>query len=201
MRPTSPRSSIRRTRRLIPEMLGHSRKLISRVSSSPMESRSHIPSLGRFPNSYAMDRTQSLIMTGPNARSSGRKSQLANVSSTHATTRVHGSPGTSFRSFFSHLHPHNPPPFRLAPSTNTLYRSVPAGIYCSASLWAPLQELDLNPYDVRKKCGKEDGPLCYKQMEWIDEWMNLSAVQAELGVQKGRAFRSKYFVASPTVAI
>ena len=88
------------------------------------------------------------------------------------------------------------PLFALIPLL-TLYTAA----YLSSSLWAPLQELDLNPYDVRKKCGKEDGPLCYKQMEWIDEWMNLSAVQAELGVQKGRTFRSKCSVASPTLAI
>ena len=43
MRPTSPRSSIGRTRRLIlPETLRHSRKSISRVSL-PTKSRSHIP--------------------------------------------------------------------------------------------------------------------------------------------------------------
>jgi len=96
MRPTSPRSSIRRTRRLImPETLRLSRKSISRVSSLPTESRSHIPSLGRSPNSYVMGHTQYLITTDQSARSSARKSRLANVSSMHATTRVHGSPGTS----------------------------------------------------------------------------------------------------------
>lgn len=69
--------------------------------------------------------------------------------------------------------------------------SVPAEIYCSRLLGAPLQELKLNPYDVRKKCVKEeDGQLCYKQIEWIDEWMNLPEVQAELGVQRGRTFQS-----------
>lgn len=79
---------------------------------------------------------------------------------------------------------------------------MPAGIYCSAALWAPLHELDLNPYDVRKKCVKEeDGQLCYKQMEWIDEWMNLPEVQAELGVQSGRTFQSMCLITSPRVAL
>jgi len=92
------------------------------------------------------------------------------------------------------------PPFRTAPSVNALDSSVPAGIYCSGSLWAPLQELKVNPYDVRKKCVKEeDGQLCYKQMEWIDEWMNLPEVQAELGAQKGRTFQSMCSFASGVV--
>ena len=65
---------------------------------------------------------------------------------------------------------------------------MPAGIYCSGSLWAPLQELNINPYAVRKKCVKEeDGQLCYKQMEWIDEWMNLPEVQALSWVPRGVA--------------
>jgi len=48
---------------------------------------------------------------------------------------------------------------------------------------------------------EEDGQLCYKQMEWIDEWMNLPEVQAELGVQKGRSFRSTCFVTPGTSSI
>lgn len=106
MRPTSPRSSIRRTRKLIIlKTLRRSRKSISRVSFSPTESQSHIPSLGRSPNSYATDRTQYLITMDPNVRSSARKSRLANGSSMHATARVQGLPGTSTSSLLSVLIP------------------------------------------------------------------------------------------------
>ena len=85
---------------------------------------------------------------------------------------------------FSYSRSHYPAPFRLGLSTIALDRHVLAGIYCSASPWAPLHEPELNPYDVCKKCVKEeDGQLCYKQMGWIDEWMYLPEVQAELGLQ------------------
>lgn len=88
----------------------------------------------------------------------------------------------------SHPQSHFSVPSRIC---SILDDSVPAEIYCSRLLGAPLQELKLNPYDVRKKCVKEeDGQLCYKQIEWIDEWMNLPEVQAELGVQRGRTFQS-----------
>ena len=104
-----------------------------------------------------------------------------------------------YSAFLSHPQSHFPARSRIC---FTLDCSVPAGIYCSAALWAPLHELDLNPYDVRKKCVKEeDGQLCYKQMEWIDEWMNLPEVQAELGVQSGRTFQSMCLITSPRVAL
>jgi hypothetical protein len=58
-----------------------------------------------------------------------------------------------------------------------------------ADLWSPpipivVQNLGLNPYDVRKKCDKaedKDGPLCYKQMGYVEKWMNRPEIKAELG--------------------
>jgi len=52
-------------------------------------------------------------------------------------------------------------------------------------------ELGLNPYDVRKTCDRQrDGSLCYKQMEWIDTWMNDDANKKALGVDPSRSFES-----------
>ncbi|KAG6856735.1 hypothetical protein H0H87_001335 [Tephrocybe sp. NHM501043] len=53
------------------------------------------------------------------------------------------------------------------------------------------EELGLNPYDVRRKCDREkDGDLCYKQMTWIDTWMNIPANKAALGVNPDQTFAS-----------
>jgi cathepsin A (carboxypeptidase C) len=41
------------------------------------------------------------------------------------------------------------------------------------------------------KCDrKEDGDLCYKELEWIDTWMNTPAHKEELGVDPKRVFES-----------
>lgn len=99
--PISPRSSIRRIRRLRRwEMLKYSRRSISRVLYLETESRSHTPSLERSLLSCAMGRTQYLIQMDPSALSCARKSRLASVSSGHATTLVLGSPGTPIQCFF-----------------------------------------------------------------------------------------------------
>lgn len=39
-------------------------------------------------------------------------------------------------------------------------------------------------YDLRKSCDRspdKDGPLCYKEAEWIPVWLNSAAVKKELG--------------------
>ena len=52
-------------------------------------------------------------------------------------------------------------------------------------------ESGLNPYDARRKCDPaKDGPLCYKQMDWIDTWLNEPKVIAELGANPDRTFES-----------
>ena len=77
---------------------------------------------------------------------------------------------------------------------STLDCSVHTGIYCSSSLWALLQGLNINPYDVRKKCVKEeDGQFCYKQMEWIGEWMKCRLIWVPRGVVP--TFRSMCLIA------
>jgi cathepsin A (carboxypeptidase C) len=48
-----------------------------------------------------------------------------------------------------------------------------------------------NPYDARRKCDpQEDGPLCYKQMGWIENWLNDPKIKAELGVDSSLKFQS-----------
>lgn len=48
-----------------------------------------------------------------------------------------------------------------------------------------------NPYDVRKSCDRsKDGDLCYKQMTWIDTWMNNESNKRALGVNPDLKFQS-----------
>ena len=51
----------------------------------------------------------------------------------------------------------------------------------------------MNPYDVRRKCDRsesKDGPLCYKQMGWIETWLNNPTNKAALGVDPSKTFES-----------
>ncbi|KAJ3554633.1 hypothetical protein NM688_g3005 [Phlebia brevispora] len=74
---------------------------------------------------------------------------------------------------------------------NSRFTCVPAGAYCYSQLYGPLQQLGLNLYDVRKKCDRsKDGDLCYKQMTWIDTWMNTPSVKRALGVNAQLEFQS-----------
>lgn len=86
---------------------------------------------------------------------------------------------------------------------------LPAGLYCT-QLFNPIQstqsffhylffsllilikyaELGLNPYDVRRNCTKEDGPLCYKEAAWLDTWMNIDSNKKALGVNPSAQFES-----------
>jgi len=71
------------------------------------------------------------------------------------------------------------------------FTCVPAGMYCNSQLYGPLMQLGLNPYDVRRKCDHEqDGPLCYKQMQWIETWMNDESHKIALGVDPSMKFSS-----------
>jgi len=52
-------------------------------------------------------------------------------------------------------------------------------------------ETGVNPYDVRRKCDRQkDGDLCYRQMGWIETWLNNPRVKAALGVSPARDFAS-----------
>ncbi|KAF8913380.1 serine carboxypeptidase [Mucidula mucida] len=68
---------------------------------------------------------------------------------------------------------------------------VPAILYCNSQIFGPLMQTGLNPYDVRRTCDKsKDGDLCYKQMEWIDTWMNQPKHKSALGVNPDLKFES-----------
>ncbi|PVF96556.1 peptidase S10, serine carboxypeptidase [Serendipita vermifera] len=71
------------------------------------------------------------------------------------------------------------------------FSCVPAGLYCNSQLMGPITQLGLNPYDLRQKCDRQkDGDLCYKQMSWIDQWLNKEEVKKALGVPLERNFES-----------
>lgn len=93
---------------------------------------------------------------------------------------------------------------------NSKFTCVPAMAYCNSQLFGPLMrrlnlvfntlswahdilETGLNPYDVRRKCDRsedKDGQLCYKQMGWIETWMNEPSNKAALGVNPEKTFES-----------
>ncbi|ANB11373.1 carboxypeptidase C PRC1 [Sugiyamaella lignohabitans] len=55
---------------------------------------------------------------------------------------------------------------------------VPSELYCN-SLMGPFQETGLNVYDIREQCG--DNALCYEELDWIDQYMNLPEVKEAIG--------------------
>ncbi|KAG1731604.1 Alpha/Beta hydrolase protein [Suillus paluster] len=74
---------------------------------------------------------------------------------------------------------------------NSRLTCVPAALYCNSQLYGPIQQSGLNPYDARVKCDpQEDGPLCYRQMGWIETYLNDPEVKAALGVNPQRNFES-----------
>jgi len=70
------------------------------------------------------------------------------------------------------------------------FTCVPAIVYCNSQIFAPvIQTTNINPYDVRIPCNKEEnGELCYAQMGWVDTYLNQPSVKAELGVSPDRVF-------------
>jgi len=60
---------------------------------------------------------------------------------------------------------------------------TPATFYCWMSLWGVLDEAKRNIYDVRMPCDKAvDPPLCYVEVDWVNEYMALPEVKKALGV-------------------
>ncbi|KAL4436655.1 hypothetical protein ABPG75_003794 [Micractinium tetrahymenae] len=52
---------------------------------------------------------------------------------------------------------------------------------CQITQFAPIMAVnpDMNVYDIRKKC---EGPLCYREFEILDDFLNQDSVRKELGV-------------------
>ncbi|KAJ6621796.1 serine carboxypeptidase [Mycena sp. CBHHK59/15] len=68
---------------------------------------------------------------------------------------------------------------------------LPAAVSCW-SMWNILDEAKRNIYDVRMPCDpKVDGPMCYKEIPWLEEYMRLPEVKRALGVDP----RARDFVA------
>ncbi|KAH9067022.1 serine carboxypeptidase [Lactarius deliciosus] len=76
---------------------------------------------------------------------------------------------------------------------NSRLTCVPAAMYCWGQLIAPLQQIGLNIYDVRKKCDRSedaDGPICYKEIGWTETWLNNPKTKAALGADPSRTFEA-----------
>lgn len=66
-------------------------------------------------------------------------------------------------------------------NSGSVWLCVPATIYCNNAQMGPYQRTGRNVYDIRKKC--EGLSLCYKDLEYIDNYLNLPEVKAALGVE------------------
>jgi cathepsin A (carboxypeptidase C) len=66
--------------------------------------------------------------------------------------------------------------------TESVWRCVPASIYCNNALIGPYQRTGQNVYDIRGKC-EDNNNLCYSELGWISEYLNKPDVQKELGVE------------------
>lgn len=65
--------------------------------------------------------------------------------------------------------------------TNSIWSCVPASIYCNNGQMGPYQRTGRNVYDVREMCGESS--LCYDDLQYIDDYLNLPEVKAKLGVE------------------
>lgn len=64
---------------------------------------------------------------------------------------------------------------------NTL-ACLPATIYCGSKLLDPYSKTGLNVYDIRKECDP-DTSLCYKGLDYVDEYLNKPEVMDALGAE------------------
>ncbi|MBW0479329.1 hypothetical protein O181_019044 [Austropuccinia psidii MF-1] len=70
------------------------------------------------------------------------------------------------------------------------FTCVPATLYCWSSIYGPIQNSGKNPYDVRMDCDRDVNPLCYDEMNWIENYLNREEIRQELGVPSGIQFES-----------
>ncbi|CAN6650644.1 carboxypeptidase Y [Trichomonascus vanleenenianus] len=64
--------------------------------------------------------------------------------------------------------------------TDSAWTCVPATIYCNNVNMGPYQRTGLNVYDIRKEC---KGELCYDDLHFVDEYLNLPEVKAAVGAE------------------
>lgn len=57
---------------------------------------------------------------------------------------------------------------------------VPANYFCESKLYGKYAETGLNPYDIRLPCD-DPGGSCYKEQDYIDDFLNLDYVKEAVG--------------------
>lgn len=62
----------------------------------------------------------------------------------------------------------------------SVWSCVPASIYCNNAQMGPYQSTGKNVYDIRKEC---KGNLCYDEMKYMDEYLNLDYVKEAVGAE------------------
>ncbi|EFP76336.2 hypothetical protein PGT21_011218 [Puccinia graminis f. sp. tritici] len=75
-------------------------------------------------------------------------------------------------------------------SNPSRFTCVPATLYCWSSIYGPIQNANKNPYDVRQGCDRQVNPLCYDEMNWIENYLNRDDIRTELGVPSDLKFES-----------
>ncbi|ODV78332.1 uncharacterized protein CANTADRAFT_26478 [Suhomyces tanzawaensis NRRL Y-17324] len=65
--------------------------------------------------------------------------------------------------------------------SQSVWSCVPASIYCNNAQMGPYQRTGRNVYDIRAEC--EGGNLCYKDLEYIDQYLNQDFVKEALGAE------------------
>ncbi|KAI5808499.1 Alpha/Beta hydrolase protein [Peziza echinospora] len=66
--------------------------------------------------------------------------------------------------------------------SESIWRCVPASIYCNNAMMGPFQRTGLNVYDIRGKC-EDTSNLCYSEMGWITKYLNKKNVMDTLGAE------------------
>lgn len=65
--------------------------------------------------------------------------------------------------------------------SGSVWSCVPATIYCNNGQMGPYQKTGRNVYDIREMC--KGSNLCYEQLQYIDDYLNLPEVKTSLGVE------------------
>lgn len=66
-------------------------------------------------------------------------------------------------------------------NSGSVWSCVPASIYCNNAEMGPYQRSGRNVYDIRTMC--EGSNLCYKDLEYIDQYLNIDEVKAKIGAE------------------
>lgn len=65
--------------------------------------------------------------------------------------------------------------------SGSVWSCVPATIYCNNAQMGPYQKTGRNVYDIRTMC--EGSSLCYSELSYIDDYLNLPEVKAAVGAE------------------